>query len=63
MDAIDFESMQDLMQGLDENRQQLETLARWYSQTLKQIDRQQYSVCFRELKRSKSIVNSLAKKA
>ncbi len=60
MDAIDFESMQDLMQNMDQNRQQLEILARW-PQTLKDIDRQ-LTQLQRELKRAKSIADRLAKK-
>ncbi len=60
MDAIDFESMQDLMESMDQNRQQLEILARW-PQTLKQIDRQMVQLTS-ALKRSKSIVDGLAKK-
>ena len=60
IDAIDFESLQDLMQNMDESRQKLETLARW-PQTLKQID-QQLKQLTRELAKSKSIVDRLAKK-
>ncbi len=60
MDAIDFGSMQDLMQNLDQNRQQLEVLARW-PQTLKQVDRQ-LSQLNSALKRAKSTTDSLAKK-
>ncbi|TSC83958.1 MAG: Latent nuclear antigen [Parcubacteria group bacterium Gr01-1014_13] len=60
MDAIDFESMQDLMQTMDQNRQQLEMLARW-PQALKQIDRQ-LTQLNSALKQSKIIVDRLAKK-
>ena len=60
MDAIDFDSMQDLMQNMDQNRQQLEILARW-PQTLKQIDRQ-LTQLNSALKQSKVIVDRLAKK-
>lgn len=60
IDAIDFDSLQDLMQNMDESRQKLEVLARW-PQTLKQID-QQLKQITRELARSKSIVDRLAKK-
>lgn len=60
IDAIDFDSMQELMQNLDENRQQLEVLARW-PQTLKQVN-QQLTQLTRELKKSKTIVDRLAKK-
>ncbi len=56
----DMESMQDLMETFDQDRQQLEMLARW-PQTLKQIDRQ-LSQLTRELSKSKSIVDRLAKK-
>ncbi len=60
IDAIDFESMQDLMQSLDENRQQLEILARW-PQTLKQINAELTRLT-REQAKSKTIVDRLAKK-
>lgn len=60
MDAIDFESMQDLMQTLDENRQQLEALARW-PQSLKQINNELTRLT-RELTRSKTIVTRLTAK-
>ena len=48
------------MQNIDENRQQLEVLARW-PQTLKQVN-QQLTKLTRELKKSKAIVDRLAKK-
>lgn len=60
IDAINFDSLQELMQNLDENRQQLEILARW-PQTLKQVN-QQLTQLTRELKKSKTIVDRLAKK-
>ena len=60
IDAIDFESMQGLMQDMDESRQKLEQLARW-PQTLKDINRQ-LTQLQRELKRAKSIANRLVKK-
>ncbi|MEK7131406.1 MAG: hypothetical protein AAB797_01560 [Patescibacteria group bacterium] len=56
----DMESMQDLMETFDQDRQQLEMLARW-PQTLKQIDRQLVQLTS-ALKRSKAIVDRLAKK-
>ena len=60
IDAIDFESMQGLMQSLDENRQQLEVLARW-PQTLKQMN-QEITRLERKLKSDKTIVDRLLKK-
>jgi hypothetical protein len=60
IDAIDFESLQDLMQNMDESRQKLEQLARW-PQTLKDINRQ-LAQLQREQKRAKSIADRLAKK-
>ncbi|MBI2037951.1 MAG: hypothetical protein HYT15_03445 [Candidatus Magasanikbacteria bacterium] len=56
----EMESMRDMMETFDEDRQQLEVLARW-PQTLKQIDRQlaQLSAA---LKRAKLTVATLAKK-
>ena len=60
IDAIDFESMQDLMQNMDESRQKLEHLSRW-PQTLKDINRQ-LTQLQREQKRAKSIANRLGKK-
>ncbi|MEK7131407.1 MAG: hypothetical protein AAB797_01565 [Patescibacteria group bacterium] len=56
----DMESMQDLMETFDQDRQQLEILARW-PQSLKEINRQLTQLTS-ALKRSKSIVTSLAKK-
>lgn len=60
IDAIDFESMQDLMQNMDESRQKMEQLARW-PQTLKDINRQ-LTQLQREQKRAKSIADRLVKK-
>ena len=60
IDAIDFESMQSLMQDMDESRQKLEQLARW-PQTLKDVNRQ-LTQLQRELKRAKSIADRLVKK-
>src|SRR3989338_1190185 len=60
IDAIDFESMQGLMQDMDESRQKLEQLARW-PQTLKDVNRQ-LTQLQRELKRAKSIADRLVKK-
>ena len=60
IDAIDFESMQDLMQNMDESRQKLEQLTRW-PKTLKDINRQ-LTQLQREQKRAKSIANRLGKK-
>lgn len=56
----DMESMQDLMETFDQDRQKLEILARW-PQTLKQIN-QQLTRLTSELKRSKTIVDRLTKK-
>ncbi len=55
-----IDDLQDLMQNIDESRNQLEMLSRW-PQTLKQIDRdlKQFAA---SLKRSKTMVNSLLKK-
>lgn len=55
-----IEDMQDLMQDLDQYRQQLEMLARW-PQTIKQIERDIKQLTA-ALKRSKTIVNKLSKK-
>ncbi len=60
IDAIDFESLQDLMQSMDESRQKLEQLTRW-PQTLKDLNRQ-LTQLQRELKRAKSIADRLGKK-
>lgn len=60
IEAIDFESMQDLMQNMDESRQKLEHLSRW-PQTLKDINRQ-LTQMQREVKRAKSIADRLVKK-
>ena len=60
IDAIDFESLQDLMQNMDESRQKLEQLTRW-PQTLKDINRQ-LTQLQREQKRAKSIADRLGKK-
>ncbi len=56
----DLESMQGLMETFDQDRQQLEMLARW-PQTLKQIN-SELTKLTRELVRSKVIVDRLAKK-
>ncbi len=56
----DMESMQDLMENFDQDRQRLEMLARW-PQTLKQIN-SQLTRLTRELARSKIIVTRLATK-
>jgi hypothetical protein len=56
----DMEGMQDLMETFDQDRQQLEALARW-PQTLKQIN-SELTKLTRELARSKVIVDRLAKK-
>jgi len=55
-----FEDMPDLMQTIDENRQQLEMLARW-PQTLKQLNKELANLD-RQLKKSKTTVNKLKKK-
>lgn len=59
MDA-GIEDMQDLMQNLDQYRQQLEMLARW-PQTIKQLARDVKQMDS-ALKRDKSIVDKLSKK-
>ena len=60
MDAIDFDSMQDLMQSMEESRQKLEHLARW-PMALKDINRQ-LTQLQREVKRAKTIADRLGKK-
>jgi septal ring factor EnvC (AmiA/AmiB activator) len=55
-----MEELQDLMQNIDENRNQLEMLSRW-PQTIKQIDKQ-LSQFARDLKRNKTTVDKLLKK-
>ncbi len=60
MMAAGIDELQDLMQTLDQSRQQLEMLTRW-PQTLKQLDRELKQLTA-ALKRSKTIVNSLLKK-
>lgn len=59
-EAAGVEDMQDLMQNLNENRQQLEMLARW-PQTLKQIDKELKNLD-RQLKKDRTVVDRLAKK-
>lgn len=59
-EAAGIEEMQDLMQTIDEGRQQLEMLARW-PQTLKQINNELKNLD-RQLKRDKTIVDRLIKK-
>lgn len=59
-EAAGIEDMQDLMQTVDEGRQQLEMLARW-PQTLKQINNELKNLD-RQLKRDKTIVDRLTKK-
>ena len=59
-EAAGIEDMQDLMQTVDEGRQQLEMLARW-PQTLKQINNELKNLD-RQLKKDKTIVDRLAKK-
>lgn len=54
-----IEDLQDLMQTLDENRGQLEMLARW-PETLKHVNRE-LNKLYREFKRSKSMVERLKK--
>lgn len=61
VEAAGLEDMQDLMQILDQSRQQLEILARW-PQTLKQVN-QELQRLTTELKRSKSISTRLVKKS
>ena len=60
MDAIDFDFMQDVMENLDDDRRQLEILARW-PKSLKQIN-SELTKLNRELTKSKTIVSRLAKK-
>lgn len=61
VEAAGLEDMQDMMQTLDQSRQQLEILARW-PQTLKQVN-QELKRLTTELKRSKSISDRLMKKS
>jgi len=60
MQNAGIDDLQDLMQTLDQNRQQLDALSRW-PQTLKQVDSilKQLNT---ELKRDKAVVTKLAKK-
>lgn len=60
MQNAGVEDLQDLMNNLDQNRQQLEMLSRW-PQTVKQMN-SELTRLNRELKRSKSIVDRLNKK-
>jgi len=57
---VGIDELQDLMQNIDESRNQLEMLSRW-PQTIKQIDRQMAQFT-RDLKRSKATVDKLLKK-
>ncbi|MEK7067842.1 MAG: hypothetical protein AAB956_02490, partial [Patescibacteria group bacterium] len=59
VEEMGFDQMQEYMNNLQENRQQLEMLARW-PQTLKDLDRQLKQFA-NELKRSKTIVTRLQK--
>lgn len=60
IESAGLEDMQDLMQKLDESRQQLEILARW-PKTIKEVEKQIKNL-ERELKRSKSTSDRLLKK-
>lgn len=57
---LDFDEFQTIMQDLEEGRRDLEMLSRW-PKTLKQID-QQLKRMNSELKKSKTLVDRLAKK-
>ncbi|MFA5061761.1 MAG: hypothetical protein WC526_01285 [Patescibacteria group bacterium] len=60
LNDIDFNSMSEAMENLNQDRQTLEMLARW-PQTLKQMDKQ-LTMLTRELKRAKQITDKLVKK-
>ncbi|GEM_PF-2996709 len=60
MEAAGVEELQELMQDLDENRQEIEYLSRW-PETLKQVDRELKRLT-QELKRTKTISDKLLKK-
>lgn len=59
VEELGLEDMQEMMNSLQENRQQLEMLARW-PQTQKMLDKELANLN-RELKKAKTIVNKLAK--
>jgi len=60
IESVGLEDMQDLMQRLDENRQQLEILARW-PKTLKEVNKQITNL-EKALKKSKTLTDRLLKK-
>lgn len=60
MEQLDLESMGDMMNDLNESRQQMEMLARW-PQTLKQVN-SEITRLERQLKRDKTVVDRLLKK-